>query len=74
MKKKTLRSSFNCGVAEVKRSMDTMEYTPALTELLNLKTSRGRSSNISKRVPSHKMVVPPNLCYPSNPEGIPMFI
>lgn len=72
--KKVLRSSLNGGVAEVKRSMDTMEYTPALTELINLKTSRGRSSNISKRVPANKMVVPPNLFYPSNSEGIPMFI
>ncbi len=72
--KKVLRSNFNGGVAEVKRSMDTMEYTPALTELISLKTSKVRSSSTGKRVTSDKMVVPPNLCYPSNPEGIPMFI
>ncbi len=72
--KKVLRSNFNGSADKIKRSMDTMEYTPALTELINLKTSKGRFSATGKRVPSDKMVVPPNLCYPSNSEGIPMFI
>lgn len=71
--KKVLRSS-NGGVAEVKISMDTMEYTPALIELINLKNSGERSFHEDSKIPSDKMVVPPNLCYPSSPEGIPMFI
>lgn len=72
--KKNLRSNFGSSVTKLKRYMDTMEYTPALTELINLKTSSENSSITNKKVYSDKKVEAPNLGYSLNLEESPMFI
>jgi len=74
MKIITMRSKIEGNAANLKRYMDTMEHTPALTELISLKTSRGNSSLRNKKATSDKKNEAPNLGQPSNLEGTPMFI
>ncbi len=74
MKIRTMRSKNEDKRTNLKSRMDTMEYTPALTELINLKTSRGNSSLINKKATLYKKLDAPNLGQPSTLEGTPMFI